>query len=405
MPGAAPDAVRARPTPRVALVSSSYAPHVGGVEEHVRQVARELHEAGSAVEVWTVDRGTGSAVREVDGISVRYLPTPLPSGSLGGVGRFLRRFPSAWRSWVGAHRAFRPDVIHVHCFGPNGVYALAVHRRFRTPLVVTSHGETVADDNAVFERSALLRTGLRRSLAVARHVTAPSQFVLDELRANFGLAGGDVVPNGVDLSIPGDPARTAFSGRYLLAVGRLGRVKGFDLLVDAFAGSDLDPDVRLVIVGDGPERERLEALVAERDAGHRIVLAGRLDPAAVADAMAGAVAVVVPSRLEAFGIVALEAWRSGAPLVMTDRGGAPGFVRDGVDGILVDPLDPAALRSEMARAVADDALRSRLVAAGREHVREFTWRRVAEAYEAVYAAAVARAGRERSTHGTEASAR
>jgi glycogen(starch) synthase len=390
---------------RVALVSSSYAPYFGGVEEHVRQVARELHEAGTAVEVWTVDRGTGPVVREIDGITVRYLPTPLPSGSPGGVGRFLRAFPAAWRRWVAACREFRPDLLHVHCFGPNGVYALATHRRFRIPLVVTSHGETVADDNAVFERSASLRTGLRRSLSAADAVTAPSAFVIDDLRDSFGLSGGVVVPNGVDTTLAGDGSRTPFAGRYLLGVGRLGRAKGFDLLIDAFADPDLDPDLRLVIVGDGPERAPLHALVSERGLDGRVAFAGRLDPSAVADVMAAAMAVIVPSRIEAFGIVALEAWRSGSPLVMTSRGGAPGFVRDGTDGILVDPLDTTALRSAISRVAEDADLRSRMVVAGRERVPEFSWRRVADAYEGLYAAVLARDVGAGAARGTEASAR
>ncbi|WP_155841081.1 glycosyltransferase family 4 protein [Agromyces luteolus] len=379
-------------------MTSSYAPHVGGVEEHVRQVARELIGQGCAVEVWSVDRGTGPVTRELDGVTVRYLPTPLPSASPGGIARFARAYPGAWRRWADARAEFRPDLVHVHCFGPNGVYALALHRRSRLPLMVTSHGETVADDGAVYDRSALLRAALRRALAAAAAVTAPSAFVVDDLRSRFGLIGGEVVPNGVDLAVAGDARRSPFEGEYLLAVGRLGRTKGFDLLIDAMAGlrsgaGPADPDgidaaaggdIRLVIVGDGPEQARLEALVDAHGLGGRVVLAGRLDPTAVADAMAGATAVVVPSRTEAFGIVALEAWRSGAALVMTERGGAPGFVVDGVDGLLVDPLDVDALRSAIRRVVDDRELRARLVDAGRRRVPEFTWRRVAEAYVADY---------------------
>ena len=105
------------------------------------------------------------------------------------------------------------------------------------------------------------------------------------------------------------------------------------------------------------------------------------------DAMSGALAVVVPSRVEAFGIVALEAWRSGAPLVMTNRGGGPGFVRDGIDGILVDPEDSDALADALVRVSSDEELRARLGAAGRARVGEFTWARVAHAYEELYAAA------------------
>lgn len=373
-------------------MSSSFAPYVGGVEEHVRHVARALRGDGVDVEVWTVDRGEALGVREIDGVTVRYLPTPLPAASPGPALRFVGRLPPAWREWADARRRFRPDVLHVQCFGPNGVYALALHRRYGTPLVVTSHGETVADDRAVFTRSALLRTALRRALARAVAVTAPSRFVIDDLRRSFGLVGGTVVPNGVEPASAEAGSTPPLRGRYLLAVGRLGYMKGFDLLVDAFAGADLDRDLRLAIVGDGPEHDRLVESIARRGVADRVDLVGRLDAAGVARAMSGAVAVVVPSRMEAFGIVALEAWRSGAPLVMTDRGGASEFVRDGIDGLLVDPEDSAALRHALSRITSDGRLRTALAAAGRERVPEFTWERVARAYEDLYAAASRRRG-------------
>ena len=138
-----------------------------------------------------------------------------------------------------------PDLLHVHCFGPErGIRALASIAVSELPLVVTSHGETVADDNAVFERSSVLRMALRRSLATAAAVTAPSEFVIADLRTRYGLPDGEVVPNGVDPRCdPGDPDARAppRQARYLLGVGRLGRMKGFDLLVGAFAGSVLAP--------------------------------------------------------------------------------------------------------------------------------------------------------------------
>ena len=72
--------------------------------------------------------------------------------------------------------------------------------------------------------------------------------------------------------------------------------------------------------------------------------------------MATATVVAVPSRREAFGLVALEAWRAGTPLVVTDRGGTVEFVHDGVDGLLVDPEDTAALARALDRVLDDPAL-------------------------------------------------
>jgi glycosyltransferase involved in cell wall biosynthesis len=370
---------------RIALVTSSFAPHVGGVEEHVRQVAHELTELGHSVGVWTVDRGERLGQQLVDGQTVHYLPTPLPARSTRALWSYAAQAPSAWMRWVGVLRDFRPDILHVQCFGPNGLYALALHRRFHTPLVVSSHGETFADDHKVFDRSALLRAGLRSALARASATTGCSQFVLNHLADNFGLGDGVVVPNGVDLRVPSCAPET-WPAPYVFAVGRLGRQKGFDLLLSAYANSSLPRDgVRLVIGGDGPERLTLEHQRRRLGLDSLVVLPGRLSAEGVAGGMAGAVAVVVPSRVEAFGIVALEAWRSGSPLIMTSRGGGSELVRDGIDGLLLDPTDEASLAAALDRLQADRALAARLSSAGRKRVRGFTWKATAAAYGDIYA--------------------
>lgn len=370
---------------RIALITSSFAPHVGGVEEHVAQVARELTARGHVVEVWTVDRGAApqDPLLAADGveIAVRYLPTPLPARSLPAMLRFAGRWPAAWAAWRRAHRRLRPDVLHVHCFGPNGIYAEALHRRRHTPLIITSHGETMGDDNGVYERSALLRARLRRAIVSAQTVTAPSEYVLDDLRARYGLHSGVVVPNGVDLAVR--QGETAGEGDYLFAVGRLGYVKGFDLLIEAFARLQ-DTGVRLVIGGDGPERDALQKQSEAAGLAERVSFVGQLASEQVDAYMRGAVAVVVPSRSEAFGIVALEAWRAGAPLVMTSRGGAAEFVRDGEDGVLVDPTDVDALSEALAQVGNDPTLADRLRANGPARVRDLTWPAVVSQYLRLY---------------------
>ncbi|WP_164233002.1 glycosyltransferase family 4 protein [Microbacterium hydrocarbonoxydans] len=366
---------------RVALIASSFAPHVGGVETHVDRVAAELSASGHEVEVWTVDRGMrpDAAPPAV----VRYLPTPLPAQSARGALRMLWAIPRAWRAWRRAHRRFAPDILAVQCFGPNGLYALALHRRFKTPLVVSSHGETLGDDGGVYARSALLRRGLRSSLALAAAVTAPSTYVLDDLRGRFGLEGGTIVPNGVDLSLgvedPGSPRLPL-----VVAVGRLGRMKGFDLLITAMAQPGFE-SVRLEIIGDGPERARLQRQIDAAGLGERMLLTGAADAEGVARRIAAASVLVVPSRSESFGIVALEAWRGGAALVMTSRGGASDFVRDGEDGLLVDPEDTDALATAIRSLIEDEGRRRRFAEAGSRRVPEFTWGRVASAYERLFA--------------------
>jgi glycosyltransferase involved in cell wall biosynthesis len=369
---------------RVALVTSSFHPHTGGVEEHVRHVAREMSQRGVRVEVWTVDRGEGLREARVDGVRVRYLPTPLPARDGLALMRFLGSVPAALWMWWRAFTSLRPEVLHVHCFGPNGVYALALHRLTRTPLVVTSHGETFADDHGVYDRSALLRSALRQSIDAAVAVTGPTQFVLRDLRARFGLVDGQVVPNGVDETAPPVESLELPTGRpMVLAVGRLERMKGFDLLLDAAAHPELDA-VHVVIGGDGSQSSALHRRAQDLGIADRVHFLGRVTPGQVTAAMAAADVVVVPSRREAFGIVALEAWRAGTPLVGTVHGGMPDFVEDGVDGLLVDPAVTLDLVAAVARVIDDVNLVEHMCRSGRDRLGDFMWSAVVDKYVSAY---------------------
>ncbi|MDQ0613773.1 glycogen(starch) synthase [Microbacterium sp. W4I4] len=373
---------------RVALIASSYAPHVGGVEEHVAQVARALDAHGHVVEVWTVDRG--ERTQDSAPFPVRYLPTPLPARSISAMLRYATTAIGARRRWAAAAGDLRPDVLVVQCFGPNGIYALRLHRRTGIPLVVVSHGETLGDDNGAFVRSRQLRTALREALSTASAHAAPSRYVLDDLTARFGAGEGTIIPNGVaPLPRLGSVVR---ADDLIIAVGRLGRMKGFDLLIDAITRVD---GARLEIVGGGPERDALQQQIDEAGLSDRVRLVGARDAAGVAERIAAATAVVVPSRSESFGIVALEAWRGGAPLIVTSRGGAAEFVQDGEGGLLVDPLDIDALADAMRRMLDDAGLRERLARKGAERVKAFSWPRVALLYEMMLDAIVRRSRKPR----------
>ena len=374
---------------RVALVSSSFDPHTGGVEEHVRHVARVFASLGHEVVVWTVDRGEHLGTRQLDGFEVRDLPTPLPARSFRSLLRFAMELPGAVRSWLGAYRSFRPDVLHVHCFGPNGVYALVLSRLTRTPLVVSGHGETFMDDHQVFERSALLRRALRIAGRRAGAVTACSSMVAQDLVNTYATKDPVVVPNGVELEVdaeraPGTPPEWwPRSGVVVGGVGRVEVVKGFDLLVRAFGSARL-PGERLVIAGAGSALAQLTRLVEQLGLTDSVVLPGRISRPEVAWLMEQSSVVVVPSRVEAFGIVALEAWRGGSPLILTANSGARDLVTNGVDALLVDPTDTTALGRAIRRVIDDPALRAVLADNGRRKVEAFTWERVAQDYLSLY---------------------
>jgi glycogen synthase len=384
---------------RIALVPSSYPPALGGVEELTRHLALNLIAAGDEVEVWTgtpVD--TDPETTEVlDGLVVRRLPMPLPATNWPAVARTATIGRRTLGSLRRAVRAFRPDVLHVQCFGPNGTYATRLSRSAGIPLVVTLQGETVMDDADIFEHSRILRSSLRQGLRQAAAVTACSAFTLADAEARFGLAPGRgrVISNGVDVDQGearrpvGRPVAVPEDRPYVVALGRLVHKKGFDLLIDAYAGiPEADRDFDVVIGGSGPATAELGQQVTDLGLVGRVHLVGRLSREEVADAMARALVFVMPSRLEPFGIVLLEAWRAKVAVIASSRGGAGEFVRDGEDGLLVDPTDVAALGSSLRRLAADEQLRRRLAAAGHDRVRDFSWPAVTRRYREVYEAVV-----------------
>ncbi|MBW3643865.1 MAG: glycosyltransferase family 4 protein [Actinobacteria bacterium] len=374
---------------KVALLPSAYAPAVGGVEELTRRLAARLVDRGDEVEVWTFRHPPSLApVETVDGVVVRRFAFPLPAAAP----RDVLRFPPAGFRALGAlseaARSFRPDVVHVQCFSAQGIYATALAARRRLPLIVSLQGETVMDDADIYERSLLLRLGLRAALHRAGAVTGCSRFVLDDAERRFGLsaAKGRVIHNGVEVG--GDekpePLGLPFE-RFVLALGRVVAKKGFDLLVAAFAKvAAAHPDVGLVIGGDGAAHSALVALAGQFGVAERVVLPGRLDRSQVAWAMANAEVFVLPSRVEPFGIVVLEALRAGRPVVVSSHGGAPEIVRHEREGLVADPFDTEGLASAMSRLLDEPALAGRLAAAGRRRVEDFSWEHLAAEYSELY---------------------
>ena len=363
---------------RVLLVPNTYLPKVGGVEEVTRQLARELRRRGHEVAVLTNRwQGVGSK-DEVEGVAVRRLTLPLPGVS--GRARFVLTAPLAARRFLAVARRFRPDLVHVVAAGPAVVYLAALRWLVGAPVVFTSQGEVGIAPHRIFQRSRALRWGLRRILAKAAAVTACSQFVLDELRSEFGVtAPAEVIPNGVDPEeldvVP------AAEPRYVFAAGRLVEQKGFDVLLSALA---LTPGLRLLIAGEGRERTHLEVLADELGVEERVRFLGAAGRERLAALLRGADAVVVPSRQEPFGVILLEAMAAGRATIASRVGGIPEFAEDGVTTLLVPPEDPDSLAAALKRLCGDLELRERLAENGKARAAALAWPRVVDRYEALY---------------------
>jgi len=175
-----------------------------------------------------------------------------------------------------------------------------------------------------------------------------------------------VVANGVELQ----PRRIGH-GNGLVYVGRVIQAKGLDELIDAMRSV---PGEHLTIVGDGPERTRLE----EKARGLRVTFTGRVDHATARQYIRDARCLVLPSYSEAFPNVVLEAMASGVPVVATLTGGVPSLVQDGETGILVPPRSVEHLARSLAKLTQDESLCLAMGARAYEVAASFEWPRAAE---------------------------
>jgi glycosyltransferase involved in cell wall biosynthesis len=284
-----------------------------------------------------------------------------------------------------------PDLLHaLHVTSFGFLAALAgVH-----PFLLSVEGLDVLEAP---RRSPFHAWLTRFSLRRADHVTA-SSLHLAALAARLAPPAKPVtvVPYGVDLERFQPRARAADGPVVIGAASRLSPEKGVPVLVEALARlSTSVPDLRLRIAGEGPERRRVEALVARRGLAASVELLGEVPHQEMPAFLASLDVFVLPSLREGFGVAAVEAAAAGLPVVASAADGIPDAVEDEATGLLVPPGDPAALADALRRLAGDPALRARLGAAGREvAARRYDWRLNAALMEAVYDGLVARPRRE-----------
>jgi glycogen(starch) synthase len=162
--------------------------------------------------------------------------------------------------------------------------------------------------------------------------------------------------------------------------------KGFDLALSAFATiASRVPAVRMVVAGDGPARAPLEKQAAELGLRDSVDFVGWVAPENVPALINTATIVVMPSRWEPFGLVALEAAQMARPIVATRVGGLTEVVEHGQTGLLVDNENPDALAKAMAELLEHPQVTTRMGETARSRaIERFSWSRCVDAYDSVY---------------------
>jgi glycosyltransferase involved in cell wall biosynthesis len=356
---------------RIVLMTGIWPPDVGGPATHGPDVAGFLVERGHEVRVVTM--GDGEPTERPCPVDVvpRSLPFPVRYGLVAG---------------RAARAARRADVIYASATYAAAAAASAASRR---PLVVklvsdpayeraVRYGlfdgtlEAFQHAGAGGARVEALRRARTLALRRSRAIVVPSAYLATFARG-WDLDAGRIVvlPNPAPALGALEPARLA--PRTLVFAGRLTRQKGLDTALDAVASL---ADVRLVLVGDGPERQRLERRAAAVGLDGRVSFLGARSRPETLALLAGAAAALLASDWENLPHAAVEALAVGTPVVSTAVGGVPEVVRDGENGLLVPPGRPDALAAAIRRVLEEPGLRDRLAAGAKPSVEPLARERV-----------------------------
>lgn len=277
------------------------------------------------------------------------------------------------------------DIVHSHSWNVYLETALATLLAGSPRLVHTIHGNYMRYAPGLTSR---LKVGLRHALErllVGRHHRIVS--VSDSIRS-YALRDVGLPPDRVTTIHNGIACKNEHGcgsdGRSFVAVGRLAEVKNHGLMIRAFGGVLTKyPDARLQIAGDGPEREKLEALVTQLGIGGSVRFLGFLQD--VTGILSESDVFVMSSRYEGVSIAVLEAMCAGLPILATNVGGIPETVIDGVTGVLVPDDDIGAMTAGMLRLLESADDRKRFGTAGKEYLhREFSMEKVLERYSRFY---------------------
>jgi phosphatidylinositol alpha-1,6-mannosyltransferase len=375
------------------FLTQDYPPHLGGMaRRHVELCRRFGNDSVTHMEVSTVAAPESEAFDALENYPINRQPFRFADAK-----RFANQV--RWGAWLSKRVRQGIDVAHCGNLRPVGYAVMLAHYRTGVPFLVYVYGGDLLKElrgTAASRRKAMTARAILRNAAGIVAISDWGAALAIELADSLGI---DRVPPIRAIPLGTDPD-FFHSGRdsgelrarwgvgeapLLLTVARLVPHKGQDVMLECMPEllSEI-PDLRYVIVGGGPDENRLRSITRRLGVENRVIFAGRLSDSEMAEAYATSTVYIGLSRVEGgidaegFGISFVEAAASGVPSVAGDSGGVRSAVRDGVTGILVDPSNLADIIAAIRTLLIDSSMRERMGYAARALVEtHYNWDRVA----------------------------
>ena len=384
---------------RIAIFTDTFLPQINGVVRTIVTTANGLVRRGHAVAIFTVNvnkiKAEAPSLSPPSELDDRVQIHTLHSMTSPGFKDIQLRIPTLGAP-LSAARRFRPDIIHAQTAFGMGWDAVIMARLLKCPLVGTHHGFLSEYLNNLRLDFKALKRLMRRYLGFYFNrcdaVTTPCQALREELLEHRLKRPVRVISNPLDLQqIAVNGSKAALRRKYQLSrptlvhVGRLVAQKGIEVLLHAFAELlRRGIDAHLLIIGEGRERPRLEALAQKLAILDAVTFTGLLQGRALWEHIAASDLFVSASTTEAQALVFLEAMALGLPAIGIRAGGVPEYVQHEKNGLVVAPHDPAGLALAMQRLLLDAPLREAYGACAKEVAKAYDAEAVLDEVEALY---------------------
>jgi phosphatidylinositol alpha-1,6-mannosyltransferase len=402
---------------RHAFLTQDYPPMGGGMARRHVELCRRLAPDEVIVSTVAADAAQEAAAAAFDA-GERYPVDRQPFTFSGARTIFSAARWSRWLKTRTEQRTDGVDIVHCGNIRPAGYPSWWAHRVTGVPYLVYVYGGDLLRERRKVAGNPIKKYVTRRIFEESAGVVAISDWTGDLARSVMAEAGVAREPRVLINPLGTDPdffrpsrdgagLRSRFGigdGPLLLTVARLVPHKGIDVAIQALAALAPGwPTLRYLVVGTGDDRTRLDSAARTLNVADRVIFAGALSDAEIADAYSAATLYVGLSRVDAeinaegFGIAFVEAAAAGTPSVAGDSGGVRSAVLDNETGLVVDPTDARAAAGAIGALLADPERRLAMGRAARRAVeRHFNWDRVARDVREFAGSVVESSGRARS---------
>lgn len=360
------------------MIISFFYPHLGGAEQQALRLAQQLTQRGIHVSVLTRKFNGLPSYEVIKDIPVYRHIRILPWGKSFALTYMLSVF------WFLLKKRHAYDIIHCHLLqGFHSVVAIVFKVLFQKKVVIKVGATGPISDFTMIKKIFFGEFLLKRITLADRLVTVCSQSTEEAHQAGFSSRQVVQIPNGVDINY--FKVLTPVSGlRTITFIGRLDHLKGVYVLIEALRKlKDDGVDAHLNVIGDGPDRDKLQNLSRDVGLNDSISFCGAVEE--IIPYLQKAALFVLPSLSEGLSNVLLEAMACGLPIVATRVGGNIDLIRDGENGILVEPENSKQLSEAIKKVLQDKDLAQKLGIEARKTAEEkFSMDTITDNYVSVY---------------------